>query len=63
VDLNQRTTVSRGNTLYKCGWSPLEGFTFPAAVTHTLINGHLVYENGSWNESKKGQRLKFNRDH
>lgn len=62
VDLKEKTTVSKANILYKCGWSPLEGFTFPAAVTHTFINGHLVYENGKWNESKKGQRLKFNRD-
>lgn len=63
VDLNRLTTVSKGNILYKCGWSPLEGFTFPAAITHTLINGHLVYENGTFDESKKGQRLKFERDH
>lgn len=62
VDLKEKTTVSKANILYKCGWSPLEGFAFPAAVTHTFINGHLVYENGKWNESKKGQRLKFNRD-
>jgi len=53
--------VSKENILYKCGWSPLEGFTFPAAVTHTFINGNLVYGNGEWNESKKGQRLKFER--
>ncbi|MBL7698886.1 MAG: dihydroorotase [Chitinophagaceae bacterium] len=63
ADLKQKTTVSKENILYKCRWSPLERFTFPAAITHTFINGHLVYENGAWNESKKGQRLKFNRDH
>ena len=26
VDLNKPTTVSKDNILYKCGWSPLEGF-------------------------------------
>ena len=36
ADLDQTTTVSKENILYKCGWSPLEGFTFPAAITHTL---------------------------
>jgi len=61
ADLNKPTTVTRENILYKCGWSPLEGFVFPAAVTHTFINGHLVYGNGIWDESKKGQRLGFER--
>lgn len=61
VDLNKSTTISKENILYKCGWSPLEGSTMPAAITHTWINGQLVYENGQWNESNKGQRLLFNR--
>ena len=61
VDLNQPATVSKQNILYKCAWSPLEGFTFPATITHTFINGNLVYGNGEWNESQKGQRLKFER--
>jgi dihydroorotase len=62
ADLSSKTTVSKDNILYKCGWSPLEGITFPAAITHTFINGNLVYEKGAWNESYKGQRLKFERD-
>jgi len=61
VDLNESTTVTKENILYKCGWSPLDGFTFPAAITHTFINGHLVYGNGVWDESQKGQRLMFDR--
>ena len=61
VDLNETTTVSPSNILYKCGWSPLEGETFPASITHTFINGNLVYGNGIWNESTKGLRLKFDR--
>lgn len=62
VDLDQSTTVSKNNILYKCGWSPLEGFQFPAAVTHTFVNGHLVF-NGydKWDESIKGKRLAFDR--
>jgi len=61
VDLNQPTTVKQENLLYKCGWSPLENFEFPATITHTFVNGNLVYGNGVWNESIKGQRLKFER--
>ncbi len=59
VDLNKPFTVSKENILYKCGWSPLEGFTFPSSVTHTFINGRLVYEKGVFDESNRGMRLKF----
>jgi dihydroorotase len=61
VDLDKSNKVSKENILYKCGWSPLENFTFPASITHTFVNGSLVYENGKFDESKKGQRLLFNR--
>jgi dihydroorotase len=61
ADLHATTTVSANNILYKCGWSPLENFTFPAAITHTFVNGHLVYGNNEWNESNRGQRLQFER--
>ncbi len=62
VDLNNPSTVTKENLLYKCGWSPLEGFTFPATITHTFVNGHLVYGNGQIDESQMGQRLTFDRD-
>jgi dihydroorotase len=61
ADLNRSTKVSKANLLCKCGWSPLEGFEFPAAITHTFVNGNLVYENGKFDESQKGKRLAFNR--
>ena len=61
VNLNQTNTVSKENILYKCGWSPLEGFHFPASITHTFVNGHLVYGNGVFDESQMGQRMQFQR--
>jgi dihydroorotase len=61
VDLHQTHTATKENLFYKCGWSPLEGFTFPATITHTFVNGHLVYENGTHHESQKGSRLLFER--
>ena len=61
ADLNSKTTISKDNILYKCGWSPLEGAIMPAAITHTFVNGHLVYGNGTWDESLKGKRLTFDR--
>ena len=61
VDMQTPYTVSTGNILYKCGWSPLEGFTFPATIKNTFVNGTMVYGNNSWDESVKGKRLLFDR--
>jgi dihydroorotase len=61
LDPKQTTTVKKENLRYKCGWSPFENKTFSSAVTHTFVNGHLVYENGRINDSQKGMRLHFNR--
>ncbi len=54
-------TVDKSNILYKCGWSPFEGQQFNFAVTHTIVSGHLAYENGLFDEARKGMRLAFNR--
>ncbi len=59
VDINRSSKVSKENILYKCGWSPLEGFEFPATITQTFVNGYLVYENGRFDESVNGYRLQF----
>jgi dihydroorotase len=61
VDLNKPQIVSEQNIYYKCGWSPLQGFTMPASIEQTMVNGHIVYENGSFNDSYKGRRLSFDR--
>ncbi len=61
VDLNQSYTVSKENILYKCAWSPFEGQIFHSIVRHTFVNGNHVYNNGSFDESSKGMRLRFNR--
>src|ERR1700712_1228478 len=62
VDMEQSFTVSKENILYKCGWSPLEGFNMPATITHTFVNGNLVYGKDGFDESNMGMRLRFDRD-
>ncbi len=61
VDPNDPWEVSRDNVLYKCGWSPFEGVTLSSKITHTFINGNLMYDNGVFNEEIKGKRLLFER--
>ncbi|MAN59816.1 MAG: dihydroorotase [Flavobacteriaceae bacterium] len=54
-------TVNGQNILYKCGWSPFEGTTFKSRITHTLVNGNLVYENSKFVGRSRGERITFNR--
>jgi dihydroorotase len=61
VDINASWKVEKSNVLYKCGWSPFEGTTFHSRITHTFVNGNLIYDNGKFDESKKGLRLTFER--
>ncbi len=61
VDPRRSTTVTKDSILYQCGWSPLEGETFGAAITHTFVSGELVYQNGQFLADRAGQRLQFNR--
>ncbi len=61
VDNNLPSTVTNENILYKCGWSPLENFTFPASIERTFVSGNMVFNKGSFDEANKGQRLLFDR--
>ena len=61
VDLNNPWTVNKENILYKCGWSPFEGTTFKSRITHTFLNGTLVYNNFKFFNVKAAKQLTFNR--
>jgi len=61
VDSNKPWTVEKENILYKCGWSPFEGQEFSSTITHTFVNGCLMYNEGVFNEEIKGERLTFDR--
>ncbi|MET4140853.1 dihydroorotase [Pedobacter sp. UYP1] len=61
VALNDPVKVTKANILYKCGWSPFEGQTFKADITHTFISGNLAYQKGKFMTNETGKRLTFNR--
>ena len=61
VHLQQPYQVTKESILSKCGWSPFEGHTFQSSVLYTLVNGVLVYNQGTLNTAIKGQRMQFNR--
>lgn len=62
VDLNANYTITQDNILYKCKWSPLEGYTLNSKIVSTFVNGKTVFDNGKIIEgNKSSMKLKFNR--
>lgn len=61
VDMNKVFSVTRENTLYKCGWSPFEGYNLPASIYATILNGSLVYKEGEFLDDSLGIQLEFDR--
>jgi len=61
VDTNASQTIKKETLLYQCSWSPFEGTTFSSSVTHTFVNGVLIYENGVFVNCAKGKRITFHR--
>jgi dihydroorotase len=60
-DLEKDMKVTKENIYYKCNWSPFENESLTGTITHTFVSGHLVFENGKFDESKKGERITFDR--
>ena len=61
VDMNVSHVIFDKEEYSKCGWTPYEGITSHCRVTHTFVNGNLVFENGMFHEEDKGMRLCFDR--
>jgi dihydroorotase len=61
VNPSKPWSVSKDNILYQCGWSPFEGTNFKSRISHTFVNGQLVYENAKVKELKAAKRLLFDR--
>jgi len=61
LDTDKSWTVAKDNILYDCGWSPFEGEEFKSSISKTFVNGNLVYDNGTFDESTRGMRLEFDR--
>ena len=61
VDMNAGYRISDKDEYSKCGWTPYDGILSQCSVTHTFVNGNLVFENGLFHEESRGERLMFNR--
>ncbi len=61
VDGETSYTVDSSNLLAKCHWSPFEGVTFNSTIDTTIVNGHIIYQNGELSGDIVGQRLQLSR--
>jgi dihydroorotase len=61
VDLDTTKEIRNSGEYSKCGWTPYDGLQTHCTVTHTFVNGNLVFENGVFYEENRGERLLFNR--
>ena len=61
VDSKTPYTVDSSNLLAKCHWSPFEGVTFSSTIDTTIVNGHIIYQNGELSGDIVGQRLQLSR--
>lgn len=61
VDLNRSHTARTKAVVARCGWSPFEGYRFQSSVDLTIMNGHVVYENGQVTGPPRGLPLEFKR--
>ena len=49
----QPWTLTKEHIVSRCGWSPLEGHTFPWRVEQTFCNGRLIYDRGVFAEGNE----------
>ena len=61
VDLNDQFLVNKNNILYKCGWSPFEGFRFKSSIKKTMLNGKWVYLDGKIVNTGAAMVIEFNK--
>lgn len=61
INPNKKDLVQKSNLLYRCAWSPLEGFEFPYSIDRTFVNAQIVYEQGKLIEQNAAMRLAFDR--
>ena len=59
IDVENTTLVSNDSLLYKCKWSPVEGYTFHSRIEKTFVNGNLIYNDGKIINKSKGNQLSF----
>lgn len=59
VDPHKPQVISNAGIFSKCGWTPYDGVELHSSITHTFVNGELVYHDGKVIDGVRGMRLEF----
>jgi dihydroorotase len=59
VDLNRQAEIRDELQETKCGWSPWHGTKLTGWPVRTWVMGHLVYDQGRFDQSRRGQEAVF----
>lgn len=59
VDPSKETQVTTGSLLYKCGWSPFEGYRFKHSIAGTYVNGTLAFDGETVRDFACGQEVRY----
>lgn len=59
VDLTKSQKIVNLEQVTKCNWSPWHGDTLKGWAVKTWVNGHLVFDDGKFNETVRGQEVMF----
>jgi len=61
VDTHKSQIINNSGIFSKCGWTPYNGVELHNVITHTFVNGELVYHDGKITDDVRGMRLEFER--
>ena len=57
VDMGKKRSIENGNLWTKVNWSPYDGWTTQGWPVTTIVNGHIVFQDGEIDESVKGREV------
>lgn len=57
IDMEQYTKIDPDNFESKARYTPYDGFVTKGKILMTLVNGNIVYNDGTYNENHKGKLI------
>jgi dihydroorotase len=57
VDMGKQKTIENGKLFTKVNWSPYHGWNTTGWPVTTIVNGHIVFQDGGIDESVKGREI------
>ncbi len=59
LNMSKESVVTPESLLYKCKWSPFEGYKFRSKIAFTFVNGQMAYNGAEVMDQVRGMRLEY----